>query len=56
MDLVSSISSAQQAATQTQIGYAVAAKVMDSTSALQADLINQMLGKMGIGGNLNTVA
>lgn len=56
MDLVSSISSVQQAATNTQVAYAVAAKVMDTTSELQTDLINQMLGKMGIGSNLNTVA
>lgn len=56
MDLVSSISGAQQAETSTQVAYAVAAKVLDTTSTLQTDLIDKMLGKMGIGSNLNMVA
>ena len=56
MEMVKGISDMQQAATNTQVGYAVAAKVMKTTSALQMDLINQMMGEMGIGNNLNTVA
>lgn len=53
MSLVSSISEMQQADTSAKIGAAVAKKVMDTTSELQKDLINQM---MGIGQNLNIVA
>lgn len=56
MDLVSSISQSQSAATGAKIGYAVAAKVMDTTANLQSDLLNQLLGKSGIGQNLNMVA
>lgn len=53
MSLVSSISDMQQAKTAMEIGTAVAAKVMKTTSSLQMDLLNQM---MGIGQNLNVVA
>ena len=56
MDLVSTISQAQAADTQTKIKFAVAAKVMDTTANLQEDLINQLFAKSGIGQNLNTVA
>lgn len=56
MDLVSAISESRAAATNTKIRYAVAAKVMDTTANLQADLLNQLLGKSGIGRNLDTVA
>ena len=56
MDLVSTISQAQAADTQTKIKFAVAAKVMDTTASLQEDLINQLFAKSGIGPNLNTVA
>lgn len=53
MSLVSAISEMKQADTSMKVGAAVAKKVMDTTSDLQLDLINQM---MGIGQNLNIVA
>jgi len=56
MELIGGISAMKQAETSTKIAYAVAEKVMDTTSALQTDLINQMFEKMGIGGNFNEVA
>ncbi|GHV31642.1 hypothetical protein FACS1894167_14200 [Synergistales bacterium] len=54
-DLVSSISEAQSMAIGAQIGAAVTSKVMNTTADLALDLINQMLGKEGIGTKLNTV-
>jgi hypothetical protein len=56
MDMISSVSESQAAATKVQIGTAVMAKVLDTTAQLQEDLVNQLLGKSGIGNNLNTVA
>ncbi|MDR3331498.1 MAG: hypothetical protein LBT08_02610 [Synergistaceae bacterium] len=56
MDLISSVSESQQAAISAQVGTAVLAKVMNTTADLQKDLVNQLLGKAGIGNNLNTVA
>lgn len=53
MSLVSSISEMKAMEFQAQAGAAIAKKVMDTTSGLQADLLNQM---MGIGQNLNIVA
>ncbi|MDR1886173.1 MAG: hypothetical protein LBQ56_07830 [Synergistaceae bacterium] len=56
MELVSSINQSQQAATSAKIGTAVMAKVLNTTADLQMDLINKLLGKSGIGQNLNIVA
>jgi hypothetical protein len=56
MDLVSSISEAKTAALGAQIGAAVTAKVMNTTADLQSDLLNQLLGKSGVGQKINTVA
>jgi hypothetical protein len=56
MDLVSSISEAKAAELGVKIGAAVTAKVMNTTADLQADLLNQLLGKSGIGQKIDTVA
>jgi hypothetical protein len=56
MDMVKGISDTTQAALGAQIGAAVLTKVMNTTSDLQSDLVNQLLGKSGIGQNINTVA
>ena len=56
MELVKGISDMQTAAIGAQIGAAVTAKVINTTADLQQDLIEQLLGKSGIGRNLNVVA
>jgi hypothetical protein len=56
MDMIKGVSGMQQAALGAQIGAAVMTKVLDTTADLQSDLINQLLGKSGIGQNLNVVA
>jgi hypothetical protein len=56
MEMVKGISDMNQAVLGAQIGAAVLTKVMNTTSDLQSDLINQLLGKSGIGQNINTVA
>lgn len=56
MDMVSSISEMKATETATKIGAAVTAKVINTTSDLQMDMLNQLLGLSGIGQNLNTVA
>ena len=55
MDMVKGMSDMQTAAIGAQIGAAVAAKVINTTADLQEDLLNQLLGKSGIGQNLNVV-
>lgn len=56
MELTGAIQDFKTAQTQTTIQNAVAAKVMKTTAALQADLVSQLLGAEGIGRNLNIVA
>lgn len=56
MNMVSSIQDFQAAKCGAEIQYAVAAKVMKTTSHLQEELVNQLLGKSGIGNNLNIQA
>ncbi|MDR3280110.1 MAG: hypothetical protein LBT23_06335 [Synergistaceae bacterium] len=56
MDMVKGISDMQSAAIGAQIGAAVATKVLNTTADLSKDLIDQLLGKSGIGQNLNLVA
>jgi hypothetical protein len=56
MDLVKGISDMQTAALGAQIGAAVTTKVLNTTADLQKDLLDQLLGKSGIGQNLNVVA
>jgi hypothetical protein len=56
MDMIKGVSEMQSAAIGAQIGAAVATKVLDTTSELSKDLIDQLLGKSGIGRNLNLVA
>jgi len=55
MDMVKAASDMQTAAIGAQIGAAVTAKVMNTTADLQKDLVDQLLGKSGIGQNLNLV-
>ena len=55
MDMVKGASDMQAAAIGAQIGAAVAAKVMNTTADLQQNLLEQLLGKAGIGQNLNVV-
>jgi hypothetical protein len=56
MSLLSSINESQQAATNVRIGTAVMAKVLNTTSDLQMDMVNKLLGESGIGQNINIVA
>ena len=56
MEMVKSVSDMQTAAIGAQIGAAVTAKVINTTADLQQNLIDQLLGKSGIGQNLNVVA
>lgn len=56
MDMVKGVSDMQSAAIGAQIGAAVTTKVLNTTADLQKDLIDQLLGKSGIGQNLNIVA
>ena len=56
MEMVKGVSDMQSAAIGAQIGAAVAAKVINTTADLQQNLIDQLLGKSGIGQNLNVVA
>ena len=56
MEMIKGASELQSAAIGTQIGAAVAAKVLDTTADLQQNLLDQLLGKAGIGQNLNLVA
>jgi hypothetical protein len=55
-DMIKGVSEFQSAAIGSQIGAAVATKVLDTTADLQKDLLDQLLGKAGIGQNLNIVA
>jgi len=55
MEMVKGASDMQSAAIGAQIGAAVTAKVMNTTADLQKDLMEQLLGKSGIGQNLNMV-
>ena len=55
MEMTKGVSDMQSAAIGAQIGAAVAAKVMNTTADLQKDLVDQLLGKSGIGQNLNMV-
>ncbi|MDR1966983.1 MAG: hypothetical protein LBQ36_09755 [Synergistaceae bacterium] len=56
MDLVKGVSEMQSAALGAQIGAAVTTKVLNATADLSKDLLDQLLGKSGIGQNLNIVA
>jgi hypothetical protein len=56
MEMVKGVSEMQSAALGAQIGAAVATKVLDTTAELSRDLLDQLLGKSGIGKNLNVVA
>ena len=56
MSLLSSVNESQQAATNVRIGTAVMAKVLNTTSDLQMYMVNKLLGKSGIGQNINIVA
>jgi hypothetical protein len=56
MEMVKGVSDMQTAAIGAQIGAAVTAKVFNTTADLQKDLLEQLLGKAGIGQNLNAVA
>ena len=56
MEMVKAVSDMQTAAIGAQIGAAVLAKVMNTTADLEKDLLEQLLGKEGIGQNLNIVA
>ncbi len=56
MDMISSVQNFETARSSAEIQYAVAAKIMKTTSQLQEDLVNQLLGKSGIGNNLNQIA
>jgi hypothetical protein len=56
MDMIKGASELKSAAIGTQIGAAVAAKVLNTTADLQENLLDQLLGKAGIGQNLNIVA
>jgi hypothetical protein len=56
VDMIKGASEFQSAAIGSQIGAAVATKVLDTTADLQKDLLDQLLGKAGIGQNLNLVA
>ena len=53
MDMISSVQNFETARNGAEIQYAVAAKIMKTTSQLQEDLVSQLLGKSGIGNNLN---
>ena len=53
MDMISSVQNFETARSSAEIQYAVAAKIMKTTSQLQEDLVSQLLGKSGIGNNLN---
>jgi hypothetical protein len=56
MDMVKGISDMQSAAIGAQIGAAVMTKTLNATADLQKDLVEQLLGKSGIGQTLNIVA
>jgi hypothetical protein len=56
MDMVKGVSEFESAAIGARIGTAVTAKVLNTTADLQKDLLDQLLGKSGIGQNLNFVA
>jgi hypothetical protein len=56
MDMVKGISDTQTAAIGAQIGAAVLTKTLNTTADLQKDLLEQLLGKAGIGQSLNIVA
>ena len=53
MELLSGVQQSVAATQQTQIQYAVASKILKSSSDLQKDMLQQLLGSMGIGNNLN---
>ncbi|MDR2780820.1 MAG: hypothetical protein LBB28_06815 [Synergistaceae bacterium] len=56
MDMVKGLSDVQTAAVGAQIGAAVLTKTLNTTADLQKDLVEQLLGKSGIGQTLNIVA
>jgi hypothetical protein len=56
MDMVSALQAQREAVTGVQIQYATANKVLKATEALQVDMLNKLLGSMGIGNNLNVEA
>ena len=56
MEMVAGIQAGQAAQTGTKIAYAVADKVMDTTNQLQQEMVQKLLGGMGVGNNLNIVA
>lgn len=56
MDMVSTLQAQREAVTGVQIQYATANKVLKATEALQVDMLNKLLGSMGIGNNLNVEA
>ncbi len=53
MGLVSDVTQMQSAAIGTQIQTAVTNKVLDSTTALQQDMIQQLFAASGIGGQID---
>ena len=53
MELLSGVQQSVAATQQTQIQYAVASKILKTSSDLQKDMLQQLLGSMGIGNNLN---
>jgi hypothetical protein len=55
MSLVSAVSDAQTATIGARIGYAVTDKIMETTADLQRNMIDKLLGSVGIGNNLNVV-
>ncbi len=56
MELTSDIVQMKSAAIGAEIQTAVAAKVLDTTSALQEDLVRQLFAVSGIGGRVDTEA
>ncbi|MDD3516270.1 MAG: hypothetical protein PHD35_11100 [Synergistaceae bacterium] len=56
MELTSDIVQMKSAAIGAEIQTAVAAKVLDTTSALQEDLVRQLFAASGIGSRIGTEA
>ncbi|MDD4364652.1 MAG: hypothetical protein PHF19_02815 [Synergistales bacterium] len=56
MELTSDIVQMKSAAIGAEIQTAVAAKVLDTTSALQEDLVRQLFAASGIGSRIDTEA
>ncbi|WP_157367373.1 hypothetical protein [Aminiphilus circumscriptus] len=55
MDAIDAIHSANAAGTAVQIQMAVTNKIMDTTTALQQDMISQLFASVGIGRNLDVM-